>query len=149
MAEEETAKGGKKKLMMIVAGGGVLALAGGAFMMKGGGKAEAAEGHDKEDTKKEAKKEELGEIIKLESITLNLADGVHYLKAGVALQLSAKANAEEIDAHSAKALDTIITVLGARTYNQLVGPRNREKVKAELGKKLGEEFEDQIVGVYF
>jgi flagellar FliL protein len=140
-------KGGKKKLMMIVAGVVVLALAGGGFMMmKGGGKAEAAEA---EDAKKEAKAEELGEIIKLDAITLNLADGDHYLKVGIALQLSKKAPAEEVDAQSPRALDETIRFLGAHSFEELNGPKEREKARKELAHKLGEMFEENVIDVYF
>jgi flagellar FliL protein len=147
MAEEAAApqKGGKKKLMMIVAGVVVLALAGGGFMMmKGGGKAEAAE------AKKEAEPEPLGEIIKLDAITLNLADGDHYLKVGIALQLSAKAaHAEEVDAQSPRALDETIRFMGSHTYEELNGPKQREKARKELAHKLEEMFHHDVVDVYF
>jgi flagellar FliL protein len=144
MAEEAAAKkGGKKKLIFIVAGVLVLGLAGGGFMVMKGGKAEASA------AKKEAKKEPLGQIIKLDPITLNLADGDHYLKVGIALQLDIKANAEEVDAQSPRALDETIRFLGGHTYDELNGPKLREKARKELAKKLGEMFEDQVVDVYF
>jgi flagellar FliL protein len=144
-AEAPKAKGGKKKLIVIVAGVLVLALGGGGFMMmKGGGKAEAAD-----TKKKEAKPEKLGEIIKLDSITLNLDDGEHYAKVGIALQLSVKANAEEIDAQTPRALDETIRFLGGHSYDELDGQKQREKARKELGKKMKEMFHDEVEDVYF
>jgi len=145
MAEEAAAKkGGKKKLMMIAAGALVLALGGGGFMMMKGGKAEAAE------AKKEAEPAPMGEIIKLDAITLNLADGDHYLKVGIALQLSAEAaHAEEVDGQSPRALDETIRFLGGHTYEELNGPKQREKARKELAHKMEEMFHHQVVDVYF
>jgi flagellar protein FliL len=144
-AEAAAAKGGKKKLVMIVAGVVVLAIAGGGFMLtKGGGKAEAAE------AKKEAEAKPMGEIIKLDAITLNLADGDHYLKVGIALQLSAEAkHPDEVDAQSPRALDETIRFFGAHSYEELDGARKREKARKELAHRIEAMFHHEVVDVYF
>src|SRR5215212_6087609 len=89
-AEEAPAKGGKKKRLIIVAV--VLVLAGGgAYQFLGRGPSVP-------------KAPEPGEVVKMDAIQLNLADG-HYLKLGLALQ--ATADAAEAPEGS-KALDLAI-----------------------------------------
>lgn len=101
---------------------------------------------------KVAAEREPGEVLSLDTITLNLADG-HFLKVGLALQLAegVKPEGEKPDpkAYSAKALDTAITVLGGHTFDELVDPKVREQVKTELSKKVSERYEGDILSVYF
>jgi flagellar FliL protein len=146
--DTDAAKGGKKKLIMLVAGALVLGLTGGGFMVMKGGTAEAADA-DKRHAEKQADNEELGEIVPLEPLTLNLADGAHYLKVGVALQASAEADLHHLEAQTPRALDLVIKVLGGMTYEELAGPAKREKAKAELSKEMAHLFHDEVVGVYF
>jgi flagellar protein FliL len=90
----------------------------------------------------------LGAIVKLDSITLNLADG-RYLKVGIALQLSKKGDPVKMVTDSAKALDVAISVLGAKTYAQLSAPGGRDTAKAELSAKVVKVYAGTVLGVYF
>ena len=87
---------------------------------------------------------EPGEVVKVDPIQLNLAGG-HYLKIGIALQLTADAH----EADGAKALDATIDLFSGRTMDQLTRPENREKLKAELEKELEELYHGEVMGVYF
>lgn len=89
-----------------------------------------------------------GEVVKLDSITLNLADN-RYLKVGLALQLAEGANAEKLTAHAPLALDEAISLLGERTFAQLSAPGGRAQAKEELTKRVKERFGGKVVDVYF
>src|SRR5205807_1141533 len=82
---------------------------------------------DKENDKAAA----AGEIAKLDSITLNLADG-HYVKLGLALQLKEGIKADVFGGQSARALDFAISTLGDLTYAQLAAPGGRNAAKDAL-----------------
>jgi len=89
-----------------------------------------------------------GAIVKLDDITLNLADG-RFLKVGLAFQLSKKGKADTFTTESPKALDLAIAVLGNRTYSQLIAPGGREAAKAELTAKVKQEYPGAVLDVYF
>ena len=76
-----------------------------------------------------------GEIVKLDAITLNLADN-HFLKLGMALQLKKGVKAEAYTTKSAKALDLAISLYGGHTYTELNNPQAREKAKTELAQEV-------------
>ena len=144
----DQAQAGKKKrpLLLIVvvavvaaalAGGGATVLLGG----KGGGKNAKAHPAKK-------KPPALGEVVPIDATTLNLADG-HYLKVGVALQLSKAGSAEEIAKDLAPAQDATISVLGNYTQAQLAARGGKEHVKALLSRKIAALYDDKVLYVYF
>jgi flagellar protein FliL len=126
--EAEEKKGGKKKLIIIVVA--VLALAGAGywFFLKPSGPAPAPAP---------------GEIVTLDSTQLNLA-GDHYLRLGLALQLTT--TAKEVD--GSKALDAAIELFSGKQLAQ-IGGRHRDALKAKLVKELVELYEGEVMGVYF
>jgi|SRR4051812_42158692 flagellar FliL protein len=151
MADATPDKKSKKKLFMIVGGVLVLALGGGGFMFMKGGKAEASE----EGAKKE-KEVALGELIRLDPITLNLADGDRYLKVGVSVQLQVVEGVEGggghgggADALEVEILDETIHVLGGMTFEQLTARNGREKAKEKLLKALKKSTHEQAYELYF
>lgn len=103
-----------------------------------------------------------GAVVTLDAITLNLADG-RFLKAGLALQLTEAATR----AHSvtgadgsavpptaatfdgAKALDAAISILGARSYAQLLAPGGRAKAQAQLSQEIALRYDHEVMRVYF
>jgi flagellar FliL protein len=130
--EAETTKkrgGGRKKMILIL----VVLLALGAaaywFFLK---PADA----------KEAPKP--GEVVSLEPIQVNLAAG-HYLKIGVALQLTVETT--EVD--GSKALDATIDLFSNRPMEQLTRSDVRAKLKKELVKELKDRYDGEVMGVYF
>jgi len=130
---EQPAKRSRKKLILMVVL--AVAIAGGAawfFLLRGGGSSAP-------------KPPEPGAILKLDSISVNLAEG-HFLKVGIALQAT-KAAPAELD--GSKALDISIAELSGRQMSQLATPKEREKVKRELITKVGEAYDHEIMDVYF
>jgi flagellar FliL protein len=103
-----------------------------------------------------------GAVVTLDPITLNLADG-RFLKVGLALQLTQAATREQSAAggHStasastessfdgAKALDAAISILGKRSYQQLLAPGGRAKAQADLSAEVALRYERAVMRVYF
>jgi flagellar protein FliL len=89
-----------------------------------------------------------GEVVKLDSITLNLADN-RYLKVGIALQLAKGVTADKMATHAPLALDEAIALLGDMTYAQLSAPGGRAQAKAELTDRVKKRFGGKVTDVYF
>ena len=87
---------------------------------------------------------EPGEVMTLEPIQVNLADG-HYLRIGLALQLSADAH----EADGSKALDAAIDLFSGADSAALVKSGERQEFKAKLQEALHEEYHGAVLGVYF
>ena len=137
-------KGGRKRLVLALPVLLVVAAAGWMFL-KPSPAANATE------------KVEPGPVVQLDPITLNLSDG-HYLKLGLALQLTKKAG-EEAASHAsegaaaplvdgAPALDAAISVLGDRSYAQLLAPGGRAKAKAAAQALIEKRYEGKVMEVY-
>lgn len=126
----EKKKGGKKKLIIIVVA--VLAIAGAAywFFLKPSGPTPAPKP---------------GEIVTMDSTQLNLA-GDHYLRLGMALQLTTTAAAADVD--GSKALDAAIELFSGKRLEQIEG-RHRDALKAKLVKELDHLYEGEVMDVYF
>jgi len=128
--ETQDAKGGgRKKLIMLLVV--MLAVGGGAywFVLK---PAEAKEAPVP------------GEVLRLEPIQVNLTGG-HYLKIGVALQLTADAH----EADGSKALDATIDLFSGRSMDELTRAEDRKKLKKVLEKELEHRYHGDVMGVYF
>jgi len=86
-----------------------------------------------------------GEVVALEPIQVNLAAG-HYLRVGVALQLTADVK-EELD--GSKALDATIGVFSGLEMESVLAPKERGHLKKELLKELEHLYEGEVMDVYF
>jgi len=138
-------KGGRKKRLVLALPVVLAVAAAGWLFLKPGPSASATE------------KVEPGPVVQLEAITLNLSDG-HYLKLGLALQLTEQAGKEAAAAHAegpaeplvdgAKALDAAISVLGDRTYAQLLAKGGRAKAKTAVEAEIKHRYEGKVMGVY-
>ncbi|UFN43201.1 flagellar basal body-associated FliL family protein [Nocardioides okcheonensis] len=126
---EAEAKGGKKKLIIIVVVLLVAAAAGYWFFLKPSGA---------------PKEPEPGEVMTMEPIQVNLADG-HYLRIGVALQLTADAH----EADGSKALDATIALFSGVDQAELIKDKQREELKKELEKELEHAYHGDVMEVYF
>jgi flagellar FliL protein len=129
-AEEQPKHGGKKKLIIVVVL--VLALAGGGywFFLKPKGPTPPPEP---------------GAVTVLEPVQVNL-EGGHYLRLGIALQQTSTV-AEAVD--GSKALDAAIELFTGLDMNDLTDPKVRHKLKDELTETLVEDYEHEVMGVYF
>ena len=131
----------KKKLIMIVVPA-LLAVVAAWYVVlgPGSGSSEAEEAH---------KAPELGEVVALEPITMNLADG-RLLKVGLALQLPLEPPASgHGEVSGSVALDETIAFLGEHTYAQLAAPAARQEAKKELSHRVAERYHHGVLEVYF
>ena len=121
--------GGRKKILILILV--VLAVAGGAywFMLR---------------PAPEPPEPEPGEVLALEAIQVNLEAG-HYLRVGIALQMSAEV-VEELD--GSKALDALIDVYTGERLEPLTEPDRREELRELLVEKVVELYEDEVLDVY-
>ena len=124
---EEKGGGRRTKVVAVVAVLAVLA-AGWWFFLRPSGPAEPVP----------------GEVMTLEPIQVNLADG-HYLRIGIALQLSAEAH----EADGSKALDAVIELFSGADNAGLVRSGERQDYKARLEERLHEDYHGDVLEVYF
>jgi flagellar FliL protein len=141
-AETAEAPKGKKKLVMIVVPVLLAVVAAWYFVLGPGSGGSAAE--------EKPKKAELGEVVALDPITMNLADG-RLLKVGLALQLPLEppAGAGHGEFSGSVALDEAISFLGEHTYDQLAAPAARQEAKKELSHRVNERYHHGVLEVYF
>ena len=85
-----------------------------------------------------------GEVVPLDPIQINLADG-HYLSIGIALQLTDAAK----EADGSKALDAAIEMFSGRSTEELATRESREELKKELLHKLEKAYDEEVMDVYF
>jgi len=72
----------------------------------------------------------LGTILPLDQLTVNMSDG-HLVQATIAIQLT-KVAAKTAATDLPRFDDAAITVLGAETYDALLGPGGRTEAKAQI-----------------
>lgn len=123
----------------------------GAFLLRGGGGGGAVEAQSSETPTTELTLE--GEVLNLDPITLNLADG-KIVRVAIALQLAADVpGAEEaVEApasYGARALDATITVLGRLSRADLLRPGGVADVKQLLATRVSELYGGEVLAVYF
>jgi flagellar FliL protein len=127
-AAPEEGGGRKKRLLVVVALVLVLGAAGWWFFIKPDGPEEPV----------------AGEVLVLDPIQVNLADG-HYLRIGVALQLTA--DAEHAD--GSKALDAVIELFSGVDQAELVKAGQRKELKHHLEEELHHSYHGEVMEVYF
>jgi len=86
-----------------------------------------------------------GAVLPLESQQINLAAG-HYLRLGIALQLTDKADTA-VD--GSKALDAAIDVFSGLTVEQVTKAGGREALKKKLLTDVEHRYEDGVMDLYF
>jgi flagellar FliL protein len=134
--EEPRKKKGKGLLLIIIIA--VVAIAGGigAFVFF------SKPGEDKAAIK-ETKKVEEGVMFALEPFTVNLTDprGARFLRVALYLELAGPAVAEMAKARTPQIRDAIITLLTAKTSEELIHPEGKLQLKDEINIRI-----NQILG---
>jgi flagellar FliL protein len=88
---------------------------------------------------------EPGAVLALDPINVNLADG-HYLKVGLALQLTAQAPEEVNGAH---ALDITIDLLSGQRMGALLDTDTRNATKEQLLARIEKAYPEEVMDLYF
>ncbi len=134
-AEEATTKGGRKKLVLVAVLVVALVAAGAWwFLLKPSGGEEEA-----------APEPVPGDVVALEAISVNLADG-HYLRVGIALQATADAAHAPEGSH---ALNLLIDTFTGRTVEELATTETRAALQEELAHQVEEAYHHEVMDVYF
>lgn len=128
-ATEERKPGRRKKVLVLLVAVVVVAAAAWFFLLRGGGGPEEPKP---------------GEMLPLESTQINLAGG-HYLKIGLALQLTESAH--EVD--GSKALDAAIELFSGRDVDELARTETRQTLKKKLTTELEHRYHGDVMEVYF
>lgn len=145
-AEEETPKKGGKRVVILAAIIVAIAVLGGGAMAGGflGGSEEAEASPTPEPT---ATAMELGNVVELDSVTLNLAgDDNHFLKLGVAIETDPSVGEEP---PTAPVYDVVIDQFSDYTFEQLSEPSFRDSTKEQMLQRLSEIYGSDIVRVYY
>lgn len=145
--KKDDAGGGKKgpPMMVIMAVFAVVVLGAAFFMVQ---KASAKQkGGD-------VKKVEKGPVLSMDEFLVNLADpgSDHFLKVTVGLELDkAKGKTpESLKEDTPLIRDAVLSSLSSKTRDQIAPESGREKLKAEIKKKVNAALgEDDVQGVYF
>lgn len=129
-ATEEPETGGSKvkKIGIILAVFGLVVGAAWYFVLRPDGEVEAKP----------------GEVVRLDPIQINLAGG-HYLRLGLALQLTETAH--ELD--GSPALDSAITVFSGRPVGEVNKPETRETLRHDLEELLHDRYHGEVMEVLF
>lgn len=88
---------------------------------------------------------EPGEVVALEPIQVNLADG-HYLRVAIALQATLDVE-EEVD--GSRALDAAIEVFSGLPVDEVANTKSREALRSELEERILELYEGELMDIYF
>lgn len=92
---------------------------------------------------------EIGEIVGLEAINVNLADG-HYLRIAVSLGLVPAVDAAHVETYpTAPASDLVLTTFAGRSMEELAEPDGRERARQQLSEALAEAYGSEVAAVYF
>jgi flagellar FliL protein len=127
-ATQESKPSRKKKILVIALALVVVAAAAWWFLLRSSG----------------PQAPEPGAIMPIDSTQINLADS-HYLKIGIALQLTT--DASEVD--GSKALDATIDLFSGRSLAQVSQPAQRRALKKRLTTELSHVYDGDVMGVYF
>jgi flagellar FliL protein len=163
-AEVAALQGRIRKLLILLMVSIVLALGAGAYAFV----ASRGAAHEIESVRAEMQKAEgeggehalpgveksappVGVIHTLGSFVVNLmdADNVRYLSCKIELELEDEALIEAIKAREAQFKDTVISLLGAMSYQDVLGPEGKSRVREELLVRFNRQLDKgQVARVY-
>ncbi|ADH86406.1 flagellar basal body-associated FliL family protein [Desulfurivibrio alkaliphilus] len=141
--EEEVPQKKSKTLFFIIVGVALLLLAGGGFFTY---TTFLAPPHD------EDAREPLGEMFALEPFVVNLADptGKRYLKVQIALELESERAVENAKRAEPKLRDTVITMLTALSFEEVMTPEGKIRIRDELLGRFNVVMRpDRVRNIYF
>jgi flagellar protein FliL len=141
-------KGGRSNLVPAV----VLAIgiAAGGYFVGGSG---AAATTDAEESAAEADELEAGDVVELEAVTVNLANG-RFLRVGVAVLTSAEFESVDDEPrrfkpeHQSRLRDQLIAMFAGRDVATLTGAENIEATKAEMLDRVNVVLDGHAFEVY-
>jgi flagellar FliL protein len=146
--KKDKKSGGGKSLFSTI--GVSVALLGVGFMVGGkmsGGAAAPVEAAAVEEVVV-PESEEVGQLVDLEAVNINLAEG-RYLRVAVSLGLEVAAAGHGEEFNGAPAADVVLAVLSGRLIEELSTHEGREEVRHEILEGLHHFYGEEIVSLYF
>ena len=83
-------------------------------------------------------KTEIGPMVDIDEFIVNIisAENNHYVKAAITLELTNEAVKEEVGKRMPQVRDSILLLVGNKTYDELQDLQGKKQLKAELASKL-------------
>lgn len=156
--EVQQEKGGNKKKLFLLIGIAALVLLIGAgttafFLMK-----KAPEPEKKEDPAKQVPVPELnpladvGPMVNIEEFIVNIisGDSAHYVKASLTIELTSEEGKAEAEKRMPQMRDSILLLVGNKTYEELQDLQGKKQLKAEITSKINSYLKSgKVKAVYF
>lgn len=156
MVEEnagESKKKGKKRFLLICGMTGLIFLIGiGGVAFKMGLISTSHKTPDQNAEQPPPEESELGAILKLTPLIINLKEesGRHYLKTTLILELGKKDWVEPIQAKMSSLMDIAILTLSEKRLEELRNPEAKGEIKKELLEKMNQYIDPQKINqIYF
>ncbi len=155
--EDPTEKKGSKKKLFIIIGGVVVILlicAGAAafFLLKKDSPPEETDPGSQVPVPNLAQQAEIGPMVNIDEFIVNIisADTPHYVKASLTVELSNEAVKEEVEQRMPQMRDTVLLLIGNKTYEELQDLQGKRQLKAELSNKMNSFLQaGSVKSIYF
>lgn len=110
------------------------------------------EGEHQTQTEEQAKPEEVGKVIPLETFIVNLAGskGRKVLKVNMELEVKGQEVIQEIDNRKAQIRDFIIIILSSKSYDEVSAKEGKDALRNEIKDNINSFLsKGKIINVYF
>ncbi len=143
--EAEAGKGGGKKKLIIIIGAVLLILLLGVgaavyflFLKKDPPPVEEEVNEQVEMVQPALEDDEIGPMVNIEEFIVNIiGEGEpHYVKASITLEMNEEAAVEETNKRMPQIRDTVLLLIGNKTFEELQDLQGKKQVKAELKSKI-------------
>jgi len=157
-AQQEDKKGGGKKKLIIIIGAAlvVLLLVGGIvgfFLLKDKKSEEESQDPGADVPVPElTQSTEIGPMVDISEFIVNIIseDNNHYVKAAITLELSNEEARDEATLRMPQIKDSVILLVGNKTYDELHDLQGKKQLKAELLSKInGFLMSGKVNAIYF
>ena len=138
-AEQPEAGGSKKKLIIIIAAAVVLliGIGVGVFMFMGG-EEEKEISPEQQQAELAMQAKQVGPMVNIDTFIVNIIDDEEsrFLKAAITLELSTPDGAAEITERMPQIKDTILLLVGNKTFSELQDLQGKIQLRAELINRI-------------
>lgn len=156
-APENPESGGKKKLLIIIIAIVLVVLIGAGaglffFLKKEEAPEKQADPGMEVPVPELNKSADIGPMIDIEEFIVNIisAENSHYVKASLTLELTNEPAKEEVNKRMPQVRDSILLLVGNKTYEELQDLQGKKQLKAELMSKLNAILQTgNVKSIYF
>jgi len=152
-AEQPEESGSKKKLIVIIAAVVVLLIGAGvgAFLFMGGDD-EPEISPEQEQAALEKQAKQVGPMVSIDTFIVNILDDEEnrYLKAAITLELNTPEASMEVTERMAQIKDSILLLVGNKTFGELRDLQGKIQLRAELLNRLNSILQrGKVKRIYF